>query len=154
MAVILVSACLLGCSCRYKGDHCENKEILALGREHTLVGVCPEQLGGLSTPRAPSEIQGERVINRVGEDVSGNYRRGAEEALRLAKISGASIAILKAKSPACGKGRIYDGSFRGTMTDGNGIAARLLSENGIPIFTEDELPLAIAFLSGESATGK
>lgn len=113
MAVILVSACLLGCSCRYKGDHCENKEILALGREHTLVGVCPEQLGGLSTPRVPSEIQGERVINRVGEDVSGNYRRGAEEALRLAKISGASIAILKAKSPPAARERSTTGASGG-----------------------------------------
>ena len=148
MAVIIVSACLLGCECRYKGDHCRCEELLALQKEHTLIGACPEQLGGLPTPRVPSERQGNRVTSREGTDVTAQYRKGAAEILRLAKISGASVAVLKAKSPACGKGRIYDGSFTGGMTDGNGVAAELLLENGIAVFSEEELPALREYLAG------
>ena len=144
MAKILVSNCLLGCSCRYKGDGCRSDAVLALAKEHTLIGVCPEQMGGLSTPRAPSEIVGDKIINSEGVDVTAEYRRGAETALYLARLNQVDFAILKAKSPSCGKGRIYDGTFSGTLTDGDGVTVKLLTENGIPVYSEndlDELPL-------------
>ena len=139
MAKILVSNCLLGFDCRYKGDGCCCEKILSLAPEHTLIGVCPEQAGGLSTPRAPSEIQGEKVISREGRDVTEQYRAGAETALRLAKLNEVDFAILKAKSPSCGKGRIYDGSFSGRMREGNGITVQLLLDHGVPVFSEEEL---------------
>jgi uncharacterized protein YbbK (DUF523 family) len=139
MAKILVSNCLLGCECRYKGDGCRCDGVLALAPEHTLIGVCPEQAGGLPTPRDPSEIQGERVMSCSGADNTEHYSRGAEIALHLAKLNQVDFAIMKAKSPSCGKGRIYDGSFTGAMCDGNGVTVSLLLQNGIPVFTEDEL---------------
>lgn len=138
---ILVSACLLGCPCRYDGDSRENPAVLALGKEHTLIPVCPEQLGGLPTPRTPSERIGDKVMMKTGEDVTAAYQKGAETALRLAKLLGADLALLKARSPSCGKGTIYDGSFTGKLIPGNGVTAALLMESGIPVFTEEELPL-------------
>ncbi len=139
MAVILVSNCLLGCACRYKGDDCKNKRILALAKDHVLLGVCPEQMGGLETPRAPSEIVGDKVVSNVGRDVTDAYRKGAEMALHLAKLNRVDFAILKAKSPSCGKGLIYDGTFSGNKIPGNGVTAALLLQNGIPVYTEEEL---------------
>ena len=139
MAVILVSSCLLGCACRYKGDDCKNERILALAKEHVLLGVCPEQRGGLETPRAPSEIVGDKVMSNAGRDVTAEYRKGAEAALYLAQLNRADFAILKAKSPSCGKGLIYDGTFSGSKVPGNGVTAALLLENGIPVYTEEEL---------------
>ena len=139
MANILVSNCLLGCNCRYKGDGCRYEEILRLAESHTLIGVCPEQAGGLSTPRDPAEIQGERVVSCAGRDVTEQYRRGAETALFLAQLNRVDFAILKAKSPSCGKGLIYDGTFTGGKCAGNGVTVQLLLENGIPVFTEEEL---------------
>ena len=139
MAVILVSSCLLGCACRYKGDDCKNQRILALAKEHVLLGVCPEQMGGLETPRSPSEIVGDKVMSNAGRDVTAEYRKGAEAALYLAQLNRADFAILKAKSPSCGKGLIYDGTFSGSKVPGNGVTAALLLENGIPVYTEEEL---------------
>ena len=138
MARIIVSACLLGCECRYKGDGCENEAVLALAKKHTLIPVCPEQLGGLPTPRDPSEIVGEKVMSCNGRDVTAEYMRGAETALRIAKINRAKTAILKAKSPSCGKGLIYDGTFTGNKVPGDGVTAKLFAENGIRVLTEDE----------------
>lgn len=139
MAVILVSNCLLGTECRYKGDGCRCGGVLRLAEEHTLVPVCPEQMGGLPTPRDPAEIQGERVVSCAGKDVTAEYQKGAETALFLAKLNRVDFAILKAKSPSCGKGLIYDGTFTGNKIPGNGVAAALLQENGIPVYTEEEL---------------
>lgn len=139
MAKILVSNCLLGCLCRYKGDGCANERIIALAKDHTLIGVCPEQSGGLPTPRAPSEIQGDKLISSEGKDVTEQYNRGAQTALHIAKLNNVDFAILKAKSPSCGKGRVYDGTFSGGMVDGNGVTVKLLLENGIPVYSEDEL---------------
>ncbi len=139
MAKILVSNCLLGCLCRYKGDGCANEKIIELAKNNTLIGVCPEQAGGLSTPRAPSEIQGDRLISNEGVDVTEQYMRGAQTALYLAKLNNVDFAILKAKSPSCGKGRVYDGTFSGGMRDGNGVTVDLLLENGIPVYSEEEL---------------
>lgn len=139
MANILVSNCLLGCNCRYKGDGCRNEEILKLADKHTLIGVCPEQMGGLATPRDPAEIQGDRVVSCAGRDVTEQYQRGAESALFLAQLNRVDFAIMKAKSPSCGKGLIYDGTFTGGKCAGNGVTVQLLLKNGIPVFTEEEL---------------
>ena len=135
---LLVSACLLGCACRYDGaaKPCEN--VMRLGEEHILIPVCPEQLGGLPTPRSPAEIRAGRVISAQGVDVTDAYRRGAEETLRLCALLGAQGAVLKARSPSCGKGQVYDGSFSGTLTAGDGITAGLLRARGIPVWTEEE----------------
>ena len=130
---ILVSRCLLGERCRYDGKRIPDAEVIALGREHTLIPVCPEMLGGLPCPRTPCEVRGERVVSRDGEDLTDAYRRGAEEALRICRENGCEKAVLKARSPSCGKGIIYDGSFTGTLTAGDGVTARLLEENGIPV---------------------
>ena len=134
---ILVSACLLGVACRYDGKSKGVSKIENLLKNHTLIPICPEQLGGLPTPRFPSEKLNEKVINNKGIDVTLEYRKGAEEALKIAKLFNCKIAILKAKSPSCGFGKIYDGSFSKTLTDGNGVTAQLLLENGIEVFTED-----------------
>lgn len=138
---ILVSACLLGCACRYDGKSKPHPGVMDLAKTHTLIPVCPEIYGGLATPRPPSEIVGECVMNTLGEDVTTAYRRGAEEALRLAKQFGCTAAILKARSPSCGKGSVYDGSFGGILRDGDGITAALLMQNGIEVYTEEEVSL-------------
>ncbi|MBQ6645355.1 MAG: DUF523 domain-containing protein [Clostridia bacterium] len=139
MANILVSACLLGICCRYKGDGCENGGVLKLLDKHTLIPVCPEQLGGLRTPRAPSEIVNGSVVNNLGEDVTKEYTRGAQAALRIAQLNNVKLAILKSRSPSCGSGLIYDGSFTGKKIPGDGVCAALLKQNGIKVITEDEL---------------
>ena len=119
--MILVSACLLGCACRYDGQSKPYPLAQELAKRGLAVPVCPEQLGGLPTPRNPSE------------------RRGAEETLRLARLYGCTAAVLKEKSPSCGCGRVYDGTFSGTLTDGDGVTAELLKENGIKVYGESEL---------------
>ena len=138
---ILVSACLLGICCRYDGKGNPNEAVLSLlNREDVvLIPVCPEQLGGMSTPRIPSERLDVRVVNRAGEDVTDHFLRGAEEALRLAKLYNCQTAILKERSPSCGCGRIYDGSFSGTLTERNGMTAELLLQNGIRVFGESRI---------------
>ena len=110
-----------------------------LARQGLAVPVCPEQLGGLPTPRAPSERQGERVVSSLGADVTAQYRRGAEEALRLAELYGCTTAVLKERSPSCGSGAIYDGTFTGTVTEGWGTAAALLRRHGVRVLGESQL---------------
>ena len=136
---LLVSACLLGVPCRYDGQNkpCAALELLA--ERFVLVPICPEQLGGLPTPRVPAERRGDRIITREGTDVTVNYRRGAEEALRIARITGCKTALLKAKSPSCGCGRIYDGTHTGTLTDGNGVLAETLMKMGVKVVGESEI---------------
>lgn len=138
---ILVSACLLGICCRYDGKGNPNEAVISLlNRDDVvLIPVCPEQLGGMSTPRIPSERLNGCVINRSGEDVTDHFLRGAEEALRLAKLYNCQTAIMKERSPSCGCGRIYDGSFSGTLTEGNGMTAELLLQNGIRVFGESRI---------------
>ena len=138
MKKLLISACLLGVPCRYDGRARLCAAAQALAGHYTLVPVCPEVLGGLSTPRPPAEIRGGRLVTENGGDVTEAYRRGAETALRIARENGCIAAVLKERSPSCGKGRIYDGSFTGTLTGGDGVTARLLTENGIPVFGESE----------------
>lgn len=104
-----------------------------------LVPVCPEILGGLPTPRTPSERQGERVVSKTGADVTAAYQKGAEEALRLARLFGCRKALLKERSPSCGRRQIYDGSFSGRLIPGDGVTARLLEQEGIAVFGESQL---------------
>ncbi|MEN8222462.1 MAG: DUF523 domain-containing protein [Acidobacteriota bacterium] len=136
---IICSACLLGIKCRYDGKSVPDEKVVKISSEKILIPVCPEQMGGLPTPRASSEIIGERVINKVGEDVTEYFEKGAEEALKLAKIFECKEAILKQRSPSCGSGRIYDGTFSGKVIKGDGITAKLLKENGIKVITEEDL---------------
>ena len=134
---ILVSACLLGVACRYDGKSKEVSKIKELLKDHNLIPICPEQLGGLPTPRVPSEKNGEKVINSEGIDVTLEYNKGAHETLRIAKLFNCKVAILKAKSPSCGFGKIYDGTFSKNLILGNGVTAQVLIDNGIKVFTED-----------------
>lgn len=138
----IISACLAGVDCKYDGKNNKNDKILKLVKEGKAILVCPEQLGGLSTPRLPSEIvvkNGEKkVISNNGIDVTESFIKGAEETLKIAKMMGAKKAILKAKSPSCGYRKIYDGTFSGTTTKGNGITAEILEKNNIKIYTEED----------------
>ena len=133
--------CLLGEPCRYDGKSVplDGTIIEKLKEKYTLVTVCPEQEGGLPTPRIPAERQGKNVVRRDGVDVTAEYRKGAEVALSLCRRFGISIALMKAKSPSCGAGRIYDGTFSGTPKEGDGVTVSLLSGNGIKIFTENDI---------------
>ena len=135
---ILVSACLLGVRCRYDGKSKPHPAVERLMEQHTLIPVCGEIFGGLPTPRVSAERQGARVVTADGRDVTAAYRRGAEEVLRLAKRYGCKAAILKERSPSCGSGRIYDGTFTGTLTDGWGVTAELLRDHGICVIGESE----------------
>ncbi len=135
--MILISACLCGVNCKYNGKNNLNEECLELLKKGEAILVCPEQLGGLETPRNPSEIKivnGEvKVFMNDGKDVTENYKRGAEEVLKLALELNIKKAIFRKKSPSCGCGEIYDGTFTNTLTKGNGITASLLIENGIEV---------------------
>ena len=136
---ILVSACLLGARCRYDGESKAHPEMAALAEQHILIPVCPEQLGGLPTPRPPAERKGERVVTQTGTDVTEQYRRGAEEALKLCKLLGCEAAVLKERSPSCGCGEIYDGTHSKALTAGDGVTAELLKMQGIPVYGESRI---------------
>ncbi len=139
---LLISACLLGTACRYDGKSqpMPASTLAALSQKYILIPVCAEVLGGLPTPRVPAEIQGDRrVLRRDGVDVTAEYLRGADEVRRYASLTGAKAALLKARSPSCGCGRIYDGTFSGTLCDGNGITAQTLLDHGITVTTEESL---------------
>ncbi len=138
--VILVSACLLGVCCRYDGESKPCDEVIALRDRFTMIPICPEVDGGLPTPRTPSERVGNKVLMKDGRDVTKNYSDGADEALRRAQLYGCTAAILKARSPSCGSGLVYDGSFTGTLVEGDGVTAELLKNNGIKVFSEENIP--------------
>lgn len=135
--MIIVSGCLAGINCRYSGDSCKNKYIMDLVNSGKALALCPEVLGGLETPRLPCEIVRDRdsikVINKNGEDKTFEFLEGAKKTLEIAKLIGAKKAILKSKSPSCGCGLIYDGSFSGALIKGDGLTAKLLLENGIEV---------------------
>lgn len=130
---LLVSACLLGENCKYNGGNNYDPVAASLRDRFELVPVCPERLGGLPTPRAPSERVGEKVLDREGADVTDAFRLGAEKALAIAKAHGVRRAVLQERSPSCGCGTIYDGSFSGKLIPGMGVTAQLLAENGIQV---------------------
>ncbi len=136
---ILVSACLLGENCKYSGgnNYCEN--VVKLADKFEFVPVCPECFGGLKTPRTPSEIVGDKVLTKEGVDVTKEFEDGAEKTLYIANECNVCYAILKERSPSCGFRQIYDGTFSGTLTYGNGVTADLLYNNGIRIFGENEI---------------
>lgn len=136
---ILISGCLLGLKCRYDGKEKKLSEIEKLIGLYNLIPVCPEQLGGLPTPRIPAERVKDKVITQVGVDVTKEYQLGAEEALKIAKLYNCKKAILKEKSPSCGCGKIYDGTFSRNLIVGNGVTADLLLKNGIEVFGESEI---------------
>ena len=138
MKKLLVSACLLGFNCKYSGgNNALPAETLAQLRErYRLIPVCPECAGGLPVPRTPAERQGRWVMTRDGRDVTAAYEKGALIALRLARLYGCEAALLKERSPSCGSGAIYDGSFTGRLVPGYGAAAELLREMEIPVIGE------------------
>ena len=144
MAKILVSACLLGEKTKYDGGDNLVEELKGLLEFFELVPFCPEMEGGLPCPRVPAERKGNWVINKDGVDVTEQYREGAEKALRLCKLLGIELAILKQGSPSCGSKEIYDGYFRDRKIAGKGVTAALLSGNGVRVMDEEE---AIAFLN-------
>jgi uncharacterized protein YbbK (DUF523 family) len=131
----------LGVRCRYDGKSKPDKKIKDLLERYELIPVCPEIMGGLSTPRNPAEISNGKVISDKGEDVTKEYIKGARETLKIARIYGCRYAILKENSPSCGTGKIYDGTFTKKLTYGYGIAADLLKKNGIKVIGETELEI-------------
>lgn len=139
---VLISACLAGINCKFNGENnlLDSGVLDEISKKYHLLFVCPEVFGGLSTPREPAEMKdGCLVVTKTAKDVSENFKFGAEICLKIAKLNGCKKAILKARSPSCGSGQIYDGSFTKKLILGDGIAAKLLKENGILVFSEDEI---------------
>lgn len=139
MEKILISRCLLGENCTYRGDSNYCEKAAALAEKYELLTVCPEADGGLPIPRDPAERIGDKVISKEGRDVTAEYVRGAEIALEKALENNVSFAVMKARSPSCGSGVIYDGTFTGTRVCGDGVAAELLKKHGIRVITEEEI---------------
>ena len=140
---VVISACLMGVRCRYDGGHSQNETAINHQQTYQLIPVCPEEAGGLSTPRPPAEIVGgdgddvlkgkAKVMTADGTDVTEAYLQGAHHALEVAQSNGATHVILKARSPSCGCGAIYDGTFSGTLTSGDGVTTALLKQHGITV---------------------
>ena len=139
MEKILISACLVGDNCKYNGGNNLNPQIDALLEIYELIPFCPEVEGGLSIPRNPSEIRGDRVVMDNGKDVTREYELGARKALMLCLYLKIKIAVLKERSPSCGTHQIHDGSFSNKLIDGMGITAKLLKDNGIKVYSEDQI---------------
>lgn len=136
---ILVSACLLGKNCKYNGGNNLNQGVLEFIEGHEVIGVCPEQLGGLSTPRLPAEIVDGVVTNKEGVSVDAQFRKGAQTALAVALENKVDLAILQSRSPSCGVKEIYDGSFSGKKIKGQGVFAKLLSARGIKVLDAEDV---------------
>lgn len=137
----LISACLVGVNCKYNGAANLDQDLLKLFMEGQAIAVCPEVLGDLSIPREPCEIvkadDGSiKVVTKSGKDVTCNFIEGARKTLDICKSAGVDKAILQSRSPSCGYGKIYDGTFGGKLIDGNGLTAQLLSDNGISVLTD------------------
>ena len=136
---LLISACLMGIKCRYDGGTQRFDRLDELMERCVLVPVCPEVLGGLSTPRDPSEIVDGQVLSCKGRDVTEAFVKGAEEAARIARMCGCSCALLKQRSPSCGCGQVYDGTFSGAKREGNGLCAGALLKQGVRVFGESRV---------------
>lgn len=137
---VLVSACLAGEVCRYNGTAAPHPAALALLAQGRAILVCPEVLGGLPTPRPAVELQNGRAVDREGRDVTEPFTIGARKALESARASGCVLALLKARSPSCGCGQVYDGGFSGRTVPGDGICAAMLKAAGLRVLTEEDLP--------------
>jgi len=146
--LMICSACLLGIECNYRGGSNLNSRILKLLDKNILIPVCPEQLGGLPTPRENAEIVGDgymvldgrgKVITCSGKDVTQYFVKGAKETLRIVKLYGIDSAILKQCSPSCGNGKIYDGTFSERLVSGDGVTTALLKRNGVKVFSEEDI---------------
>lgn len=135
---IIVSACLLGENCRYDGKDNRMETLLVYLKDKDVIPICPEVWGGLPTPRIPSEIKGNQVVNALGEDVSEAFYKGACRALETAQKYHVKTAILKSKSPSCGLGKIYDGTFSRTLIDGHGVCVQMLLNAGIHVISSEE----------------
>lgn len=146
---VAISACLAGVPCSYKCGHHLIPELDRLKDACELTYVCPETQGGLKAPREPAEIVGERVLARDGKDVTREFEEGAQAALAKAQEAGCSFALLKEKSPSCGYGYVYDGTFTGTLVEGSGVAARLFADAGIEVFGESRVSDLLDCLEGE-----
>jgi len=146
--MIIASACLCGINCKYNGGNNLDSSIYKLFSEGKVIPVCPEQLGGMSTPRDVKEIKGgtgadvldgnAKVISPDNADSTEKFIKGAYETLSIAKNTNVKVAVLKAKSPSCGAGKINDGTFSGNFIDGNGVTSELLMRNGIKVFNEKD----------------
>lgn len=146
--LLLVSACLMGIPCQYDGGRCPHDPVQNLATQGGVLPICPEVAGGLPTPRPPAEIQGgdgkdvlegrARLVNAEGKDVTAEFLAGAQKALRVAQRWDIQEAILKARSPSCGVGQIYDGSFSGRLVEGDGVTAALLKREGIIVNNEED----------------
>lgn len=134
---IMVSACLLGEPCRYDGKHSRTSELLDLLKNDTIVPACPEVEGDLPIPRPPAEIRGDRVLRENGEDVTHYFQKGAQVCLDKARTNDVSLVILKSRSPSCGCGEIYDGSFTSTVVEGDGIATQVFKSAGIKCISDE-----------------
>lgn len=139
MEKLLISACLMGYDCRYKGDNCKLENLAKLKEKYILIPVCPEQLGGLSTPRLPGERVENKVLASNGADITEEYALGADIAVDIAHKNGVKRCIMKANSPSCGKGIIYDGTFSGHKIPGNGVTVEKLINDGFIVYTENEI---------------
>ena len=142
---LMISACLLGVDCKYNGGNNKLPDgiLEKLAEKYSLLPVCPECYGGLTTPRLPSERVGDRVLSSDGTDVTAQYRKGASAALLLKELTGARLALLKENSPSCGKSRIYDGTFSLTLTEGDGVCAEALMKNGVTVYGESEAEMLL-----------
>ena len=140
---IMVSACLAGENCKYNGGNNQNEKVLQLMAENEVILVCPEQLGGLPTPRVPSEIKDGVVTSRDGRIVDAQFRAGAEKCLEIAMLEKPELIILQSRSPSCGIKQRYDGTFTGTLTEGPGVTAQLLMENGFRCVDVEDLQLML-----------
>lgn len=139
MDKVLISSCLTGSPCRYNASGCLTNSLQKLIDRFDLISACAECMGGLPTPRSPSERIGARVLTNKGKDVTYEFTKGAKRVVELAKSTNCKFAILKEKSPSCGTHLVYDGSFTGKVVEGSGVTAELLKKNGIECFSEDEI---------------
>ncbi len=135
----IVSACLMGDNCKYNGGNNCNENVVSFLKDKEYVKVCPECLGGLKIPRIPSEIVDNKVINQEGIDVTKEYNLGALKTLQIAKNNSCNCAILKSRSPSCGIGKIYDGTFSKIIKSGDGITTKILKDNGIEVISDEEI---------------
>lgn len=136
---IAVSACLLGENCKYNGGNNYNKKLVHFVKGHEVIALCPEILGGLATPRLPAEIVNGVVRQKDGESVDDEFKKGAKEALDIAKKNKVDLVILQSRSPSCGVNNIYDGSFTGKLVEGRGVFAKILKENNIKVIDIEDL---------------